>query len=180
MDILKKANDLINIISSYGIEYGFYGSDENRYIKSDFSDEEYLRLFNTYYILQHPYDLWKTKCGQCWDTTEWFKYQMIKYNVDCGCLYLQLNNKSMDNHTIFYFRYNNKYYYMEYSLVDYRGLNGPFNCLRDMVNPIYTFLNKVSSFPTDKYLLYRYSIPEVSIDKYQFLRYIKKEKKLKI
>lgn len=142
--------DLIQFMGELSsIQYGWWYEKEKKIIT--FNDPKFDQegFFEENYHILKPDDVWKHNCGTCWDLTllifsalSGLKYQKEIYKFPCNdvqAFYYESRlpkNKSgaMHSSVLFQESHSKKYFWIEYSWFQHRGIHGPFDTKEQFFN----------------------------------------------
>jgi hypothetical protein len=172
--LIKKAEiinpeQLLNFMKD-NFSYGYV--DKNGKIHEQIDDN----VFYNNYKLQSPKELLESKIGVCWDQAEFERYYFEKFNIKYQVLYIEQKNKDESTHTFVVFEQNNKYFWFEHSYEYYKGIHGPFNNIKDIINLVHEHMlndNKDNGF-----VCYVLNKPQYGITTKQFMDFAVSGKKI--
>ena len=124
--IKEKKNKLQEIFKQLeGIEYGIYNSKTRKRIDTaDNETYQYAKTLTPRMVLKYKY-------GTCYDTSILICFLAYKYRLRSFCnLYFDTETKATHLATVI--KYRHKYYWIEYSFDNCRGIHGPFNTELDV------------------------------------------------
>jgi hypothetical protein len=127
LDNIKTPEQLLEWMSK-NISYGFIDKNKKIYKHPTFDS------FSDKYILQSPYDLYKSKVGVCWDQTLFEKF-IFQNNIKLPfkIFYIEQINEMSGTHTFLIYKNNNQLYYFENSYEKYRGIH-KFDSEEEVIN----------------------------------------------
>ena len=166
LDVLRVKAQLLPICKD--IQMGFL--TKNKIYKTD--DAEGVDD----YILQSPEQLLKSKKGVCWDVVElereFFEKNNIMYKTYC---IIKGNNTDI-THSFLVSKLNGKYYWIEGSMSNSFGINGPYDNLYSLFEEVST--NMSIYYPNERNLqsdVYEYNKPKYGIDRNTYLNFVRKK-----
>ncbi len=170
-DIVNKIMYIMN-----DIDYGFKDENGNNIIDVDIN--KWNEEFNSFYYLQTPEELLKTKCGVCWDQVELERYLFKKNDINIKTYFIFISDDNMlPSHTFLVYEDNGKCYWFEHSWQKYRGVheyNNEFDLLLDVASKFKNDHLEVSG--SDSLYLYEYEKPIKHIGCNDFYKYIETQK----
>ncbi len=174
--IKEKIEKIMHIMDE--IEYGFKDENGNNIIDND--PEKWDKDFESFYYLQTPEELLKTKCGVCWDQVELERQLFTRDNIDVKTFFIYISDDDMlPSHTFLIYEDNNKYYWFEHSWGKYKGIY-------EYDNKTVLLLDIIKKFKEDHpevsknapLYLYEYQKPKDHIKCNDFYKYIETQKKV--
>ena len=176
MDI--KINEIMDIMDN--IQYGFMDENNENIIDKDI--EKWNNEFNSFYYLQTPDELLKSKCGVCWDQVELERKLFNDVNVPFKCYFIYISDENkLPSHTFLTFIMNNKYYWFEHSWYKYKGIH-EYSSLDDLLlDVIKKFKGDNSKISNDSNIyLYQYERPKEHISCDEFYKYIETQELIQV
>ena len=148
---LKKGCDyMIEEIKEYikeieeNIEYGWYDTKNNlrEHIDKDFMIE---------YRTRTPEEIKKSKHGICWDLVELEREYLEEKKADFKTIFVVINDIILKhpNHSFIIIKENDKYYWLEATLKDHKGIH-EFNTLEELKNKIIEVFPIIANRPIDE------------------------------
>lgn len=161
----------INSLYDYmikNIEYGYIDKDNKRYYNFDGDADQK-------YYLQDPSDMLKTKIGCCWDQVEFERYYLNKFSIEFKTFFIvYYNNINDPSHSFLAYEKDNKWYWLECSWKQYRGIH-EYISLDDLTKDVrIKFINSLEEKNNIKYnnlCLYEYSKPRSNISTHEFYKH---------
>ena len=154
-------NELIKKFSK--IEYGFFDKNGKKYKNIGAG---FLRR----YRLQSIEHIEKTMVGICWETVELSRYYLEKNGYSCKTYFFVIPRDKFYNHSILVYEKNNKYYWIEYSLVKLKGIR-EHKSLKDIIFDVLDHFNFVMPKRKVRYediKIFEYKIPRANSSCLQF------------
>ena len=152
------------LVKKYGnIEYGFFGKNGRRYKR--ISDG-----FLTKFRLQSVDHIAETNTGICWETVELSRYYLEKNGYNCKSYFFAIPKDKFYNHSILVYKKNNKYYWIEQSLVELKGIR-EYNTLKDIIFDVLNHFDLVMPKRKVRYediKIFEYEKPRVNSSCLQF------------
>lgn len=161
------------------IEYGFKDEFGNNIINNI---EKWDNEFNSFYYLQTPNELLKSKCGVCWDQVELERKLFQESNIDTKTYFIYIiENDMLPSHTFLTYKLDNKYYWFEHSWNKYKGIY-EYNSLKELLLDVTKkFRNDHKEVKCNSPLyIYEYSKPKDHIKCNDFYKYIETQIKIEI
>lgn len=128
------------------------------------------------YILQSPEQLLKSKKGVCWDVVElerdFFEKNKLIHKTYC---IIKGNNTDI-NHSFLVSKLDNKYYWIEGSMSNSFGINGPYENIFELFEDVSS--NMSIDYPNERNLranVYEYNKPKYGIDRNTYLNFVRKK-----
>lgn len=168
-------SEIMNVLD--GIENGYLDEAGQNIMLDDARFEE---EFDSFYHLQSPRELLKTKCGVCFDKVELERELFSKTNYKFYTYFICIKDINMlPCHTFLVYEDNSKYYWFEHSWGFYKGSH-EYNSLNELLKDV--SLKFIESHPevvyNDNLYLYEYSKPEYNIDSCSFYNFIYSQKRI--
>ena len=163
------------------IEYGFKDKNGANLINSESWDKNF---YNFYYLLS-PEELLHSKCGVCWDQVELERKLFNDANINCDTYFIYIDdNENLPSHTFLIFQLNNKYYWLEHSWYDMKGIH-EYNNIKALLNDVKNkFIdsrkNEINSNLNYETFIYKYNKPKYHISCDEFYSYIKTQERINI
>ena len=108
------------------IEYGFVSKYGTKFLRNEIPETIYMNnIFKNYYF-QSPEELFKSKCGICFDQVEFAKNILGNNGYNVKSFYTKIHN-----HVFLVYEFNDKYYYYERCFKDNNGIYS-FNTLKEL------------------------------------------------
>ena len=127
------------------------------------------------YILQTPEQVSNSKLGVCWDVVEFEREFFEKNNIMYKTYCIIKGNNNDINHSFLVSKFNGKYYWIEGSMSNSFGINGPYNNLYSLFEEVST--NMSIDYPNERNLqsnVYEYNKPKYVIDRNTYLNFVRK------
>lgn len=161
------------------IAYGF--PDEfGRNILTE-NEEKWESEFPTFYYLQTPEELMKTKYGVCLDQVELERqlFQELQMETKTFFIYI-VDDKAIPSHTFLTYKFENKYYWFEHSWGIYRGIH-EYNSEQELLLDVKEkFKEDHKEVSENSYLyIYEYQKPKAHLSYDAFCKYIETQKLIK-
>ena len=123
------------------------------------------------YRLQTVEHIEETRVGICWETVELFRYYLEKNNYKCSTYFFVIPYDKFYNHSLIVYELNNKYYWMESSLI---GLNGirEYNTLEELFYDLldnFKIVTLNNEFNYKDIKIYKYNKPRDNISCLQYV-----------
>ena len=167
-----KIMDILNTI-----EYGF--KDENGENIIDSNPQKWEKDFGSFYYLQSPEELLKSRCGVCWDQVELERKLMEENGFQIKTYFLYIDDgKILPSHTFLTFEKNDKHYWFEHSWEKYRGIfeyPDEEHLLKDIIAKFKLDNSKIKN---SKIYLYEYQKPKYHLSCNDFYRYMENQKRV--
>ena len=172
-----KINAIMNLMDS--IEYGFKNKTGENIIKTN--PQKWDNEFNTFYYLQSPEELLKSKCGVCWDQVELERKLFKESNIKFKTYFIYIvDNDMLPSHTFLTYVSNNKHYWFEHSWGEYKGVHEYETELELLLDIKRLFINKHNYASAKGFLfIYEYQEPKEHITCDEFYKYIETQKLIK-
>ena len=131
------------------IEYGFINRYSTKYLRSVVDANVYMNNIFNNYRLQSPMEVYKNRCGICFDQVAFAKEILLNNGIDVETFYTKIHN-----HVFLVYKYNYRYYYFERSFPHHNGIMG-FDTLEELFRYYLsiqedTKLNEVAFFQFNK------------------------------
>lgn len=174
--IQEKVEKIMSVMND--IEYGFKDEYGNNII--DTNPEKWDNEFDSFYYLQTPEELLKTKCGVCWDQVELERNLFAKEMISIKTFFVYIVDDNMlPSHTFLTYENDNKYYWFEHSWEKFRGIHeysSELNLLLDIIDKFRKDHVEVSK--NASLYLYEYKSPKEHIKCNEFYKYIETQNKI--
>lgn len=174
--IKEKIEKIMDIVNE--IEYGFKDEYGNNIIYND--PKMWNNEFDSFYYLQSPEELLKTKCGVCWDQVELERKLFANNNIIVKTFFIYISDDDMlPSHTFVSYKNDNKYYWFEHSWDKYKGIheyNSELDLLLDIMSKFREDHTEVSK--KAPLHLYEYQRPKDHIKCNEFYKYIETQNKI--
>lgn len=174
--IKEKIEKIMDVMNE--IEYGFKDEEGNNII--DNNPKKWDNEFDSFYYLQSPDELLKTKCGVCWDQVELERFLFAKNEIHSKTFFIYiLDGDMLPSHTFLTYENDNKYYWFEHSWKKYKGIheyNTESQLLLDIINKFRNDHKEVSK--NAPLYLYEYQKPKEHIKCNEFYKYIETQNKI--
>lgn len=160
------------------LEYGFKDEYGNNIIDHD--PKKWNNQFASFYYLQSPEELLRTKCGVCWDQVELERDLFTKDSVSTKTYFVYiLDGDTLSSHTFLIYEDENKYYWFEHSWEKYKGIheyNSELDLLLDVMNKFRG--DHIEVKENSPLYLYEYQKPKDHIKCNDFYKYIETQKRI--
>ena len=166
-DDVKTPEDLYLFMKD-NIRFGFMNQDNDILLRNKTNEIYYMEeLFRNYYF-QSPERVLRNKCGICYDQNELIKYWLINNNYDVKTYYT-----TVKNHGIVVYMKDNKYFWIERTLLDAKGIHEYYS-LNELFNDYVYYQNA-----DDKEIeIFEYDNMRYGLDFYDFISTAKNDGKL--
>lgn len=159
--MLEKAKEIYNL--NKDIKYGWFD-------KNGVSHEHISEGLAKYFSFQSCDELEKTRIGICWETVELDRKYLEDNNIPCKSYFFVIPSANFYCHSVLVFQDNNKYYWIENSFKELRGIR-EYDSLQSLFNDV---LNNFKLIANNKELhlknikIYEYNKPTPHIGCVQF------------
>ena len=145
------------------IEYGWFDKNGKKHSKIS---EGLAKNYN----FQSPKELEKSKIGICWEVVELTKVYLEEKNIPYKSYFFVLPFDNFYCHSVLVCNIDDKYYWIEGSLKDYKGIH-EFNSIEELVfyvlDHFYIITNN-EEYDVSKIKIYEYDKPKYGIGCVQF------------
>ena len=163
MNPLELLNNIDNIKYGFIDKYGVV----HKNAKKDFF------LFN--YHIESDEVIKKELIGTCIESVELIRSFFKSYNLDIDSYIIYYDNEEkIASHTIAVLEFNNKFYYLEKSLVNIEP--SIYNSLNEILNKLikeYPRMYKIKDLDKNKIHVYKYYKPKYNLTYKEFIDYVK-------
>lgn len=149
--------------------------DKNGDIHEHISDG-YIKKF----MMQTPEEIQKSKIGNCWETVELTRYLLDKENIPNETYFFSIPMQNFYCHSIIVAQVNNKYYWIENSFKDNKGIHE----YTDLSQLFFDILDKFPQIVGSKKVkysqmkIYNYEKPQNHIGCIEFYLYCLRQKNI--
>ena len=140
------------------IEYGW--KDKNGIIHSHIN-EGFVKNFN----FQTTDELLKSEAGNCWETVELTRKELLENNIPCKAYFFVIPLNNFYCHSIAVAQIESKYYWVENSFKDMRGIH-EFNSLEEIIFNVLNNFHKIvgnTNYNIKQMKIYEYEPPKTHI-----------------
>lgn len=174
--MIEELNEYIKEIEE-NIKYGWYDTKNNlrEHVDKDFMIE---------YRTQSPEQIKKNKHGVCWDFVELERDYLEEKKADFKTIFVVINNLILKhpNHAFVILKENDKYYWVEATLKDNKGIH-EFNTLEELKNKIIEVFPIIANKPLPEEALkeiefFEFERPKYNIKAIDYFIYVIKGNKI--
>lgn len=136
----------------------------------------YIRKF----VMQSPDEILKSRVGNCWETTELTRFLLEKENIPNKTYLFSIPIQNFYCHSIIVAEINNKYYWIENSFKDYKGVH-EYNTLKELFFEVLNKFPKIIGSNKVKYSqmkIVNYEKPHPHMSCVEFYLYCLKQKSI--
>lgn len=166
--MVNKMIDIINKIYEDHKDIKYAWRDKNGEIHNHIS-EGYVQKFR----MQEPEEVLENNCGNCWETVELTRYLLKQNKIPCKTYFFVIPMHKFYCHSIAVAEYNNKFYWIENSFRQLKGVR-EYNTLDELFNHLLDNFHYVVNSDNVKYntiKIYEYKKPPKHIGCVKFYYY---------
>lgn len=167
---MNKLEEILKLVKD--IEYGFIDSDGIVHTEDDI---DYNECLLSKYRLLNGDKLLDISHGICWDLVEIERYYLDKFDyIDKSYAFVYYDKRMDPVHTIMTTILNNKYYWIESSWKDYKGIH-EYDTLDEMLDDVKDkFIKSLDCNEIDdkNLVIYKYNKPDKEYSCVEFYEYL--------
>lgn len=133
------------------------------------------------FCFQSPDKLKKTRVGICWETAELTRSELLLNNIKCNSYFFVIPNGKFYCHSIIVANVDNKYYWIENSFINCKGIH-EFDSMDEIFKTIIDKFNLIvndNNVDKSKIKIYEYDTPNFGIGCVLFYFHCFRGKKIK-